>query len=136
MLTHYRRTLLSLLTKLRLLQAQPLESFRLCLEIQGTLIRKTTYFEKRIKALKALIRENRKSLKTKRPIPLTKDEANVIKSEIEYKQYLIDEYQNLQYLFKTIGDAIAFTYLNKWDIKQLAFKESAGSLSGKAEFGR
>ncbi len=131
MLIYYRQTLLRLLEKLRLLRTSPLESHQLCLDIQETLIRKITYLEKRIQVLKARIKEQKISLKTKRSVPLTKDEANIIKSRIEHSQYLIDEYQNLKYTFKTIGDALAFTYLDKWDIKPLTFKESTGNLLGK-----
>ena len=43
----------------------------------------------------------------------------------------IDEYWRLLTIFKEIGDAIAFTYIDKYNIKPMAFKQSAGFLSGK-----
>lgn len=102
-----------------------------CLEIQEILIQKITYFERKIQKLKAKVRDYTRFLKTKHSPPLTKEQAKILKSEIEYCQYLIDEYQNLQQLFRSIGDGLAFIYLDTWDIKPMAFKQSAGALSGK-----
>ncbi len=131
MLTYYNRTLSKLFADLQLVRAKPLESQGTCLEIQETLIQKITYMERKIQKFKAQVREYTGFLKTKHSTPLTKDEAKLLKSEIEYSQYLIDEYQNLQQIFRSIGDGLAFIYLDTWDIKPMAFKQSAGALSGK-----
>ena len=42
-----------------------------------------------------------------------------------------EEYRHLLYIFRSIGDALAFTYISSWDIKPMSFKESPGFLSGK-----
>lgn len=34
-------------------------------------------------------------------------------------------------MFRAVGDGLAFTYLNKYDIKPMAFKQSPGFISGK-----
>lgn len=64
-------------------------------------------------------------------VRLSKTEARELKNTIEHYKCLIDQYNYLLVIFRYIGDAIAFTYIDKWDIKPMAFKESAGYLSGK-----
>ena len=41
------------------------------------------------------------------------------------------EYRRLIVVFREIGDCLAFTYLDKYDIKPMAFKQSPGFVSGK-----
>jgi hypothetical protein len=43
----------------------------------------------------------------------------------------IGEYRDILYLLKSVGDALAFIYIHKWDIKPMAFKEDAGHVHGK-----
>jgi hypothetical protein len=43
----------------------------------------------------------------------------------------VKEYQWLQFIFRSLGDGLAFLMFDKWDLKPLMFKQSAGSLSGK-----
>lgn len=131
MLTSYRNTISSLLLKVQRIRVEPLKSQDLCLEVQETLIRKISYFEKRIRFLKAQIKSSKQLLRTKISPPLTKPQAAALKLHIEDGYYLIDQYQRLQFLFRTIGDALAFIYLDTWDIKPMAFKESPGAISGK-----
>lgn len=45
---------------------------------------------------------------------------------------MLDEYRWLLDIFHSIGDAIAFTFLHKLDIKQMTFKQTAGFMSEKA----
>jgi hypothetical protein len=130
MLSYYKSSLILLFTKVHELNKFP-RNFALCFEIQETLIRKITYVEQKIRKLKSKVELDRKSLRTKRKTPLTKGESTFLKNEIEVVRYKIGEYQYLIYIYKCIGDAIAYTYINKWDIKPMSMKESPGFISGK-----
>lgn len=131
MLIAYRKTLLELFSKIQRLSSVPHRNAKLSLEIQETLIRRITYVESKIRKLKIEINEYRRELGTKRNLPLTKEETKQIKQAVEADLYLIDRYDELIFIFRSVGDAIAHTYINKWDIKPMAFKESPGFISGK-----
>lgn len=130
MLPSYKLSLISLFAKVHELKDTP-ENTNLCLEIQETLIRRITYIERKIRNLKSQINDYKKRLRIISAVRLTKSESTDLKENIGYCRYLIDQYANLIAIFKEVGDAIAFIYIDKWDIKPLAFKQSAGFLSGK-----
>lgn len=131
MLTAYKKTLLDLFSKVQQLPPVPHRNAKACLEIQEILIHRITYVERGIRKLKAKIKELKRELGTKQIVPLTKEEAEQIKQKIESGLYTIDRYNDLIFIFKSVGDAIAHTYINKWDIKPMVFKESPGFISGK-----
>ena len=84
-----------------------------------------------IRKLKTEIKEYRRELGIKRSLPLTKQEAEHIRQVVEADLYRIDSYNELLFVFRSVGDAIAHTYINKWDIKPMVYKESPGFISGK-----
>jgi hypothetical protein len=131
MLIAYRRSLLELFSKVQQLSPVPHRNAELSLEIQEILIRRITYVERIIRKLKTEIKEYRRELGTKRSSPLSKQEAEQIKQAVEADLYRIDRYNELIFIFKSVGDAIAHTYISKWDIKPMGFKESPGFISGK-----
>jgi hypothetical protein len=131
MLAAYKKTLVDLFSKVHELSSAPSHNANLCLEIQEILIRRITYIERIVRKLKAEIKEFRMELGTKRSVPRNKQEAEQIKQAIESNLYIIDRYRELLFILKSVGDAIAHTYLSKWDIKPMAFKESPGFISGK-----
>ena len=131
MLAAYKKTLLDLFSKVQQLSTAPHHTAKLCLEIQEILIRRITYVERIISKLKAEIKEFRIELGTKRSVRFTKQEAEQIKQAIETDSYVIDRYNEHMFILKSVGDAIAHTYINKWDIKPMVFKESPGFVSGK-----
>src|ERR1044071_5550429 len=131
MIQYYKRLLLYLFEKIQILNKHPEANTELCFELQVRLIQRITYVERQIRKLRQHIAGNKRHLKTRWPTLLSKMQASEIKEEINYSHYLIDKYQELLVIFRHIGDAIAFTYINKWDIKPLAFKQSPGFLSGK-----
>lgn len=96
-----------------------------------TLIQKITYIEHRIRAKKEAIKNLKNQLGGNNIIRLSKDEARKAKNKIEQYQCQIDEYQELEIIYRDFGDALAFSYIDKWSIKPLAIKETAGALSGK-----
>jgi hypothetical protein len=103
----------------------------LCLEIQEIIIKKIIYVERKIRYNKSQIDRYKLELRQKKTPKLNKEEAKVIKEQIEYTEYLVDVYQQVHKLFKSIGDALAFIYIDKWDIKPIAFKDTPGFILGK-----
>ena len=92
------------------------------LELQLAVLRKLKYLEKRIHTRKEYRRQLRSQLKGRRTTPLSKEEASRLKARINQCEHAQREYQFLIDLVKTFADAVAFTYLDKWDIKPLGFR--------------
>jgi hypothetical protein len=130
-LSNYKKSLVTLFAKLNAIHSRPKKKFSECLVLQESLIDRIIYVEKRIRSLKFSSKECRRELSRTEPVRLCKNESIVIKQRVEYVESLIKDYKLVSYIFRSIGDGIAFTYLNKYDIKPLSFKESAGFISGK-----
>jgi len=130
MLSHHKQALIKLFRQCHKIYANPQESGKECLEIQETLIQRLTYIEGRIRERKAAIKILKNQMGQSK-IRLSKVEARKAKDKIEKYHYQIDRYQDLAIIYKNVGDALAFSYIDKWDIKPLAMKEAAGSLSRK-----
>jgi predicted ribosome quality control (RQC) complex YloA/Tae2 family protein len=45
---------------------------------------------------------------------LRKDESKKLKDKIEQYHNQIDEYQEIATIYREIGDAIAFSYIDRW----------------------
>lgn len=131
MIAKYKRTLLKLFILVQEIHANPDGSYQDCLATQEILIREITYIERRIRKRKEAIKNLKKQLGSQHSVRLGKEEAKQIKHKLETYQDQVDEYQDLVGIFREVGDALAFSYIEKWDIKPLVFKEVAGSLSGK-----
>jgi len=132
MLAYYKRSLVSLFGLVKALRADPYGQSETCLAIQERLLRNITYIEQKIRECHASIRNLNKRLRTQQPTGITKAEAQAIKNEVSDSRHKIDEYRQLLTIFREIGDALAFTYIDKYDIKPLAMKEGPGFLSQKA----
>jgi hypothetical protein len=131
MLSEYRTVLLSLFESLQRVQADPLGRARDAWDIQNTLIEQISAAEGRISTAKQLAAALRSQLSTPRAIRLTKDQAREVKEAIASHAEAVEADQCLIGIFRDVGDGLAFTYVDKWDIKPMAFKESPGFLSGK-----
>jgi len=131
MIARYKQTLLKLFTQVQRIHANPNGSHVDCLTVQETLIQKITYVERQIRKKKEAIKNLKKHLGSQDTVHLNKEEAKRAKEKIDKYQFQIDEYQELASRFREVGDALAFSYINKWDIKPLVFKETAGALLGK-----
>ena len=131
MIKYYKQSLISLFKQVHVLCGDPYGKRENCLEIQERLIKRITYVETRIHKLKIVIKDLQKRLALQQHVRLSKVEAQAIKDKISYYQNKIDEYQLLLVIFRQIGDALAFIYFDKWDIKPLAFKQSPGFVSQK-----
>jgi hypothetical protein len=132
MFAYYKRSLVSLFGMVKALRADPYGQSETCLAIQERLLRHITYIEQKIRECHASIRNLNKRLRTQQPTGITKGEAQAIKNEVSDSRHKIDEYRQLLTIFREIGDALAFTYIDKYDIKPLAMKEAPGFLSQKA----
>lgn len=130
MLSRHKQTLIRLFTQCQKIYANPQESGKDCLDVQETLIRKITYIESRIRDRKEAIKKLKNQM-GKSEIRLSKEEARKTKDKIENYHYQIDRYQDLATVYRNVGDALAFSYIDKWNIKPLAIKEAPGSLSRK-----
>ena len=134
MLRYYKRSLITLLGQVNELRNNPWDNRELCLEIQERLIKKVFHAEKRIRELNRLIQENKARLGTKQVPLLTKEESVRLKEDITKFHQAKEDYEYILNLFRSIGDALAFIYISRWDIKPMTFKETAGFMSGKDGF--
>ncbi len=107
------------------------ERWELCLEIQEVLIQKISYIEGRVRRTRLEGESYRTQLRKKAFPPMSKESAQILKKKLTRSKEKTSEYQYLIYVFKLIGDGIAHIYINKWDIKPMSVKESAGFISGK-----
>ncbi len=130
MLSYYRNSILTLISKLRTLRSNP-DDLTLLVNIQTILIEKITYIEKKITILKETVKEGKKELRQKR---LPKSEAKKLKRATQASREKIKDYQWLLFIFRTFGDGIAFTYLDKWNIKPLTYKDKSPDIKENAGF--
>ncbi len=130
MINYYKPLLVRLFTKAQRIHANPFECPTEILELQETLIKKITYVELRIKRLKTSIKELKKTLGMKQTGP-NKVDSQKMKDRIALYYDQIEGYQELLIIFRWIGDAIVFSFIDRWDIKPLSHKERSGFLSGK-----
>lgn len=133
MLGYYRHSIINLLSEVHEARINPFEDVQKWRNIQEKLIIKISSAEKKIRTLKE---EKRKiNLYRKNPlVRLTKEESIQEKSKIKQKENLIEQYRTLHNVYKSIGDAIAFTFLHKFDIKPQNFKQSPGFITEKIGF--
>ena len=126
-LENYKDTLIDLFTRVQALQDNPMGANKECYVIQEILIQRIMDVESEISKAKEQISEAKRLLTNRQ----TKEEAKTIKTRIDVLYQLIDEYRYVIHVFKCVGDTLVFTYIDRWDIKPMAFKESSGFLTGK-----
>lgn len=129
--TYYKPSLIKLFNIIRIIRANPYESVRECFEVQEILIKRLTFIENKIRVQKSKLKELRRILSTPSE-GVTKEKAQIIKDEIEYYKSKIEEYKALLIIFRWVGDALVFTFIERWDVKPLGLmKETSGFISGK-----
>lgn len=130
MLKYYRPTLIKILKEVHAARLDPYENAIKWRNIQEALIKKLIYTEDKIRSLKQKIKDL--NLYRKNPNNrLSKTESVKVKYAIQKAEYQIDEYWRIIDILKSIGDAVAFTFIHKLDIKPQNFKESSGFISEK-----
>lgn len=132
MYAYYKTSLLRLSHLLRELQLDPFPNRQTCLLIQEEVLKKIIRIEKNIREHHKLLRELRRHLGSKKESATDKTKAKQLKDTISWHHGRIKEYQLLLITFRTIVDALAFIYFDKWDIKPQSFKEPPGFVSQKA----
>jgi hypothetical protein len=132
MFAYYKRSLVSLFGLVKTLSTNPHGESETCLAIQEKLLRHISHIERKIRECHASITNLNERLRTQQPTRITKAEAQAIRNVVSHSHHKIDEYRQLLTMFREIGDALAFAYIEKYDIKPLAIKEAPGFLSQKA----
>lgn len=100
------------------------------LSLQNLLVKRILYAERQVRRLREVQRACRRRLGQLSP-RLTKAEAAAEKEALEEATDVIEDYRRAVWTFRNVGDGLAFTYLDKWDVKVWSRKEHAGSLGGK-----
>lgn len=108
----------------------PLRNKSLWLKLQEKLILQITRIEKRIRAERAEIKEI-KSFLGDRNNNTSKQQATELKAYLDFLKDKIELEYMLLFSYRSIGDGIAFTFIDRHDIKPQAEKETAGFISGK-----
>ncbi len=133
-LSYYKKSLIKLISSVQELNREPENKFQLCKEIQLSLIDKIFYIEHKIRNLRNEQELAKKKLHIKQEPPLTKEQSEDLKTKINTLEEKISGYHELRKAFKSVGDAIAFTFMDKYSIKQFSQKEDVGFISGKTGF--
>lgn len=110
MLGYYRRTFVKLAKLVNSLDAWSDEAATVCLEIQRELIPRIRRVERQIRRWKSV-----------------NPQTNVTREKVA-------SYQRVNRTLRYFADAIAFTYIDRWDIKPISRGSSAGFISGKDGF--
>lgn len=134
MLGYYRKQILSLKLKINSLHDDR-DDLDLLKEIQLSLLEKIIHSEKKIINHKSRKAELKKLLRQKGN---TKVSAGKIKKKIDFTEQRIKQFRWLIYVWKALGDALAYIYIDKWNLKSLTYnvdnpdiKESSGYLYEK-----
>jgi hypothetical protein len=134
MLGNHRRKIEQLSHKLQQLQVSP-DDMNLLRELQNEILNSLRRTENRILRLRKEYGEAKKFLKTQR---LPKEDSAKLKESIDGIHQRIKRHQWMLNLWRTFGDGIAFTYLDKWSLKPMMYevaspaeKNRPGSIQGK-----
>jgi len=131
MISYYRRSLLDLFARAHRLSEHPVQLRSECLEIQEMLISRTRYIERQIRTRRVENRELSRWLAIEGRIRRDRMASREVKHRRTHNNRVVEQYQELLWILKSIGDALAFTYMDKWEIKPMAAKEAPGFLTGK-----
>jgi hypothetical protein len=100
----------------------------LLLEIQSRIHKALCNLERRAAVASKKAHSLKHSLRCSRP---PKHESVVLKRRINELLSRIVSYKEISYIYRALGDGLAFSLFDKYDLKPLAFKEPPGALTGK-----
>jgi hypothetical protein len=123
----HRYPLRQLIADVRRLKRTPKDA-RLCLAVQERLIARIRRLERRYRAKTRVLRVLRTSLNTGGLSKATRQEGKLAIGQLSE---LLEDLRDLMFVYRMVGDAIAHIYLDRYDIKPLAIKESPGFLTKK-----
>ena len=127
MLSQYRRSLKQALSILNEIVFDPDNRTQTAHQLQILLLRRTIVCERRLRRAKT----ERKELKHSLSLRFPKEEARRIKYCIASKDKYAEGLRVVLNVYREIGDALAHTYIDRFDLKPFAFKQSHGFVSGK-----
>lgn len=131
MISYYKNSLLEYFSQLNSILDNPYADIEKVKVLQLKLIHKTIYIERKIKNNRTKLVALKVLKRNLFPNVESKTRSSTIKQQINNLNSKIDDYQYLLNILKKIGDGIAFSLIDKWDIKPMSFKESPGFISGK-----
>jgi hypothetical protein len=123
----HRYPLLQLIADVRRLKRAP-NDVRLCLIIQERLIVSIRRLERRYRSKTLVLKVSRTALNIS---GLSKAARQEGKLNIDQLCKLLEGLRDLMFIYRMVGDAIAYIYLDRYDIKPLSIKESPGFLTKK-----
>jgi hypothetical protein len=126
----YYKRLCRLHEKLHVLAKQPFENSMGWLEFQEELLRLTISVESKVLKEK----QKKKELKGRlgdRDNRLSKEKAGIAKLLVKRSEDKIEQYHSLLSVIKSFGDAMAFTFIDRFELKATTFKEGPGFLINK-----
>lgn len=126
MLPYYKRLLLDLFRRVHRVQLDPVGLSAEVVAIQEILVRRISYIESRQKALRRHGQVLRRSLRNPKGLRLSREVVSGTRQAIRDIGRKIDDYRHIEWILRSIGDALAFIYVDKWDIKPMAGKEPTG----------
>jgi len=139
MIDYYKKHVFELVNKIRQINDNP-TNLDVLIETQLYILERIRATERRKSRYQVLARTLRGRLRKDR---LAKEDATLLKDKIAHLQRCDNDCQWLLYLWRCFGDAIAFSYLNKWAIKPFLYndktpdvKQTAGHITGKDGFYR
>ncbi|MWB95139.1 hypothetical protein GON26_12275 [Flavobacterium sp. GA093] len=130
MIRYHRNTLKKLLDQVKFASKEPYLNAEVWKLVQLNIIKKIISLENKVRDKKS----EKKDLNILRKNPsqkLTKEESIKIKAKIKFLENKLEEIRFVIDVYRSIGDAVAFTFISKLDIKPQNFKESAGFISEK-----
>jgi hypothetical protein len=127
MLARYKKSLLELFKRVHELQSDPLGKRSWALGIQETLLKRIGRAEYLIKT----IRKANGKIKMKISHRGNSREQSRALKKLYAGKTNIDQQKTLISILRSVGDAVAFIYGDRWDLKQLALKQGAGFVTGK-----
>lgn len=110
MLSYYRQSFIKLASLLNTLDPQSSDAAAVCYKIQCELIPRIQRVEKKIRYWKN------------------------VDPQTDVSRDNVRTYQRVNKTLRYFGDAIAFTYIDRWDIKPMSMGNTAGFISGKSGF--
>jgi hypothetical protein len=128
MFSRYRARLIALFKKIHDLRSDPVGRRNLALTIQVELLRQVGRAERNIRRLRAKNKVQAAALARR---GLDKVQSEQIKQIRLANPERVKSYQALLEIYRSIGDAIAFIYIDRLDVKPLALRQGAGLISRK-----
>lgn len=130
MFERHKNSLIQCFELLQKIKANPSEKRESVLELQQLILKRIIGCENRIKKFKEE-HNNLKRQLAKKDIQFSKANSLIIKSRIKRISIEIATNHKLIWIYREVGDGIAFIYIDGFDLKPLAFKQSPGFISGK-----